>query len=108
MNLIKKVKISALLGLFTLAAAVTLPAQAEVNPFETQTITTIVSASAGDDKCGEGKAKGKCGEGKAKAKGKCGEGKCGEGKKKSSKCGEGKKKSSKCGEGKAKSSKCGE
>ena len=92
MKLIKKSSIAALLGLFALTVAVTMPAKAETNPFAVQDVMTIVSA---DDhkkgKCGEGK----CGEGKAKAKGKCGEGKCGEGKKKAKKgkCGEGK-----CGE----------
>ena len=104
MKLIKKSSIAALLGLFTLAVAVTMPAKAEVNPFATQEVMTIVSADDHEKgKCGEGK----CGEGKmkAKAKGKCGEGKCGESKAKAKgKCGEGK-----CGEGKAKKEgKCGE
>ncbi|MGB1264054.1 MAG: hypothetical protein ACPG52_14185, partial [Cognaticolwellia sp.] len=96
MKLIKKSSMAALLGLFALTAALTMPAKAETNPFAVQDVMTIVSADEQKKgKCGEGK----CGEGKmkAKAKGKCGEGKCGEGKMKrhaKGKCGEGK-----CGEG---------
>ncbi|NQY65839.1 MAG: hypothetical protein HRT38_19530 [Alteromonadaceae bacterium] len=124
MNLIKKTALSSLLGLVVLAATA-LPAQAETNPFESQSIMTVVSqtddAQGSHDDKGKMKSKGKCGEGKCgegkkKAKGKCGEGKCGEGKKKAeSKCGEGKcgeskkKGKGKCGEGKMKSKgKCGE
>ena len=86
MSIIKKSSVAALLSIFALSAMVTVPAQAESNPFATQNLMTI-SASDGhkQDKCGEGK----CGEGKAKklTKGKCGEGKCGEGKAKTQKCG---------------------
>jgi len=136
MKLIKKSSIAALLGLFALTVAATMPAKAETNPFAVQNVMTIVAGDGhengkcgegkakekvkgkcGEGKCGEGKAKamaeGKCGEGKAMAKGKCGEGKCGEGKAKAKgKCGEGKAKAKgKCGEGKAKKTKegkCGE
>ena len=121
MKLIKKSSIAALLGLFALTVAATMPVKAETNPFAVQNVMTIVSADdhekgkCGEGKCGEGKmkakAKGKCGEGKcgeskmkAEAKGKCGEGKCGESKMKA-------KAEGKCGEGKAKKateSKCGE
>jgi len=97
MNIIKKTSIAALLSVFAFSALVTLPAKAEVNPFEAQGIVSIVGH--------DGEEKGKCGEGKkAMKKGKCGEGKCGEGKKamKKGKCGEGK-----CGEGKKKTKKCG-
>jgi uncharacterized low-complexity protein len=122
MKLLKKSSMTALLGLFALSLAVSAPVKAETNPFETQSIVTIVAEEAtskcgegkdakkgkcGEGKCGEGKTakKGKCGEGKDAKKGKCGEGKCGEGKAaKKGKCGEGK-----CGEGKkAKKGKCGE
>ena len=99
MKLLKKSSMTALLGLFALTLAVSTPAKAETNPFEAQSITTIVAADA-NGKCGEGKKadKGKCGEGKMDKKGKCGEGKCGEGKKaKKGKCGEGKSKAKKCG-----------
>ncbi len=97
MKLIKKSSIAALLGLFALTVAATMPAKAETNPFAVQNTMTIVSADDHEKgKCGEGK----CGESKmkakAKAKGKCGEGKCGETKAKTKakgKCGEGK-----CGE----------
>ena len=107
MKLIKKSSIAALLGIFALTVAATMPAKAETNPFAVQDVMTIVSADDHEKgKCGEGK----CGESKMKdaAKGKCGEGKCGgEAKtKKEGKCGEGK-----CGEGKAKGAKegkCGE
>jgi uncharacterized low-complexity protein len=126
MKLLKKSSMTALLGLFALTLAVTTPAKAETNPFEAQSITTIVAVDASGKcgegkkadkaKCGEGKMdkKGKCGEGKKAKKGKCGEGKCGEGKKAKKgkcgegKCGEGKKaKKGKCGEGKSKAKKCG-
>jgi uncharacterized low-complexity protein len=66
-------------------------ANAEVNPFELNTLSSgyMVADSDSEGSCGEGKCgEGKCGEGKDKAEGSCGEGKCGEGK-----CGEGK-----CGE----------
>ena len=108
MKLIKKSSIAALLGIFALTVAATMPAKAETNPFAVQDVMTIVSADDHEKgKCGEGK----CGESKMKdaAKGKCGEGKCGESKMKAKakgKCGEGK-----CGEGKAKGAKegkCGE
>jgi uncharacterized low-complexity protein len=111
MKLLKKSSMTALLGLFALSLAVSAPVKAETNPFETQSIVTIVAEEA-TSKCGEGKdakkgkcGEGKCGEGKTAKKGKCGEGKCGEGKAaKKGKCGEGK-----CGEGKAaKKGKCGE
>ena len=118
MKLIKKSSIAALLGLFVLTVAATMPVQAETNPFAVQNVMTIVSADGhengkcGEGKCGEGKTKakteGKCGEGKAKTEAKT-EGKCGESKMKTKakgKCGEGK-----CGEGKAtkaKEGKCGE
>ncbi len=106
MKILKKSSMTALLGLFALALAVSTPAKAETNPFETQSIVTITAVDA-SGKCGEGKTdeKTKCGEGKVAKKGKCGEGKCGEGKvAKKGKCGEGK-----CGEGKAaKKGKCGE
>ena len=129
MKLIKKSSIAALLGLFALTAAATMPAKAETNPFAVQNVMTITSADEHEKgKCGEGKVKkmkeGKCGEGKCgedkmkhKAKGKCGEGKCGEDKmrgKAKGKCGEDKMKDKakgKCGEGKAKDAKegkCGE
>jgi uncharacterized low-complexity protein len=116
MKLIKKSSIAALLGLFVLTVAATIPVQAETNPFAVQNVMTIVSADGhengkcGEGKCGEGKAKvktkteGKCGEGKAKTEGKCGESKMKT--KAKGKCGEGK-----CGEGKAtkaKEGKCGE
>ena len=82
MKLIKKSSIVALLGLFVLTVAATMPVQAETNPFAVQNVMTIVSADGHENgKCGEGK----CGEGK------CGEGKCGEGKAtkaKEGKCGE--------------------
>jgi len=131
MKLFKKSSMTALLGLFALTLAVTTPAKAETNPFETKSMTTIVAADAsgkcgegkkaskgkcGEGKCGESKkakkgkcGEGKCGEGKKAKKGKCGEGKCGEGKKASKgKCGEGKmEKKGKCGEGKSKAKKCG-
>ena len=76
MKLLKKSSMTALLGLFALSLAVSAPLKAETNPFETQSIVTIVAEEA-SGKCGEGKAdaKGKCGEGKAAKKGKCGEGK---------------------------------
>jgi uncharacterized low-complexity protein len=120
MKILKKSSMTALLGLFALALAVSAPAKAETNPFETQSIVTITAVDA-SGKCGEGKTakkgkcgEGKCGEGKTAKKGKCGEGKCGEGKTaKKGKCGEGKanKKGKcgegKCGEGKAKAKKCG-
>ncbi|MBA6389188.1 hypothetical protein H4J38_00165 [Colwellia sp. BRX10-3] len=129
MKLIKKSSMAALLGLFALTVAATMPVKAETNPFAVQNVMTIVSADGHENgKCGEGKmkdkAKGKCGEGKCgegkmkdKAEGKCGEGKCGEGKMKDKakgKCGESKMKhkaKGKCGEGKAekvKEGKCGE
>ncbi|MFT5812892.1 MAG: putative low-complexity protein [Psychroserpens sp.] len=116
MKLIKKSSMAALLGLFALTVAATMPVKAETNPFAVQNLMTIVSADGHEDgKCGEGKmkdkAKGKCGEGKCgegkmkdKAKGKCGEGKMKD--KAKGKCGEGK-----CGEGKMKDKskgKCGE
>ena len=87
MKLIQKSSIAALLSLFALSAAVTMPAKAETNPFAVQEVMTIVAADNHEKgKCGEGK----CGESKAKKKGKCGEGKCGESKgKKKGKCGEG-------------------
>ncbi len=111
------------LGALVLGLMASMPAKAETNPFESQTVVTSSEFDAekekskcGEGKCGEGKEKHKCGEGKCGEgkKSKCGEGKCGEGKK--SKCGEGKcgegKKKSKCGEGKCgegkKKSKCGE
>ena len=88
MKLIKKSSIAALLGLFALTVAATMPVKAETNPFAAQNVMTVVAADDHEKgKCGEGK----CGEGKAKAKGKCGEGKCGEGKAKKAtegKCGE--------------------
>ena len=116
MKLIKKSSMAALLGLFALTVAATMPAKAETNPFAVANVMTIVAADAHEDgKCGEGKMK-------DKAKGKCGEGKCGEGKAKAmaeGKCGEDKMKAhakgkcgeGKCGEGKAKAhaeGKCGE
>ena len=55
MKLIKKSSIAALLGLFALTVAATMPAKAETNPFAVQNTMTIVSA---DDH-----EKGKCGEG---------------------------------------------
>ncbi len=112
MKLIKKSSIAALLGLFALTVAATMPVKAETNPFAVPNVMTIVSADGHENgKCGEGKLKekvdGKCGEAKMKAKGKCGEGKCGEAKMKAKakgKCGEGK-----CGEAKMKAKgKCGE
>jgi len=112
MNIIKKSTLAMLFGAFAVATLVSLPAKAESNPFEAQSIVTIAEQDDKAGKCGEGKAakkgkcgEGKCGEGKAAKKGKCGEGKCGEGKAaKKGKCGEGK-----CGEGKAaKKGKCGE
>tara|TARA_R110001592_G_scaffold4616_2_gene25894 strand:+ start:204 stop:524 length:321 start_codon:yes stop_codon:yes gene_type:complete len=106
MKLIKKSSIAALLSIFALTVAATMPVKAETNPFAVQDVMTIVSADDEKGKCGEGK----CGEGKMKdkakdaAKGKCGEGKCGESKMKDAAKG-------KCGEGKAKDAKegkCGE
>ena len=88
MNIIKKSTLALLLGAFTLASLVSLPAKAESNPFEAQGIVSIAGDHDKDHKCGEGKkdkkgkcGEGKCGEGKKAKKGKCGEGKCGEGKK---------------------------
>ena len=114
MSIIKQVSITALAGLLALSAFTSVSVKAETNPFANQELMTVVSMDdKAKSKCGEGK----CGEGKAKAKGKCGEGKCGEGKAKAKgkcgegKCGEGKAKGKcgegKCGEGKAKSKKCG-
>ena len=123
MNLLKKSGLAAVMGLLAFSVFTSNVAKAETNPFAAQDIMTVVAADGKDDKCGEGKAKGKgkcgegkCGESKAKAKkGKCGEGKCGESKAKAKKgkcgegkCGEGKSKAkAKCGEGKSKG-KCGE
>ncbi|MFT6902192.1 MAG: putative low-complexity protein [Colwellia sp.] len=104
MKLLKKSSMTALLVLFALALAASVPVKAETNPFEIQSIVTITAVDA-SGKCGEGKMdeKTKFGEGKVEKKGKCGEGKCGEAKAaKKGKCGEGK-----CGEGKAKTKKCG-
>ena len=104
MKLIKKSSIAALLGLFALTVAATMPVKAETNPFAVQNVMTIVSADDHEKgKCGEGK----CGEGKmkAKAKGKCGEGKCGD-KKAEGSCGD-KKEEGKCGDKKAEGS-CGD
>ena len=101
MNIIKKSAVVLMLGTFALTSLVSLSAKAESNPFESQGIVSIVADQDKKEKCGEGK----CGEGKKAAKGKCGEGKCGEGKKAmKGKCGEGK-----CGEGKKakKDKKCG-
>ncbi|WP_394174664.1 HvfA family oxazolone/thioamide-modified RiPP metallophore [Thalassotalea litorea] len=101
MKSFKQHLITALMGAFVLGLLASAPAKAESNPFVAQDVAFSADFDAGDKekekgKCGEGK----CGEGKKKEK--CGEGKCGEGKKKE-KCGEGK-----CGEGKKKEGKCGE
>jgi uncharacterized low-complexity protein len=100
MTLLKKSGLAAIMGLLAFSVFASNVAKAEVNPFASQDLVTF--APEGES---EGKAKGKCGEGKcgeskmkAKAKGKCGEGKCGESKMKAKakgKCGEGK-----CGESK--------
>ena len=96
MNLLKKSGLTAIMGLLAFSVFASNVAKAETNPFATQDLVTFapegVSEGKAKGKCGEGK----CGESKAKAKGKCGEGKCGESKGKAKgKCGEGK--SKKCG-----------
>ncbi|NQY86622.1 MAG: hypothetical protein HRT51_02575 [Colwellia sp.] len=108
MNLLKKSALTAIMGLLVFSIFASNVAKAETNPFATQDLITFAQESASEGKCGESKAKGKCGEGKcgeSKAKGKCGEGKCGESRANAKgKCGEDKAKG-KCGEGKSK--KCG-
>ena len=125
MSIFKKSLFTLIMSALAMTLMFSVPAKAESNPFADQTFMQVdtpdghkkvsvakVNAVKAKPKVSvakamrEGKAKGKCGEGKCgegKAKGKCGEGKCGEGKAKG-KCGEGK-----CGEGKAKGKgKCGE
>ena len=94
-KLFNKSLIAALSFLFVMAfSPITSAAE---NPFgmsniDADQITVAEKGKCGEGKCGDSKKKGKCGEGKcgdSKKKGKCGEGKCGDSKKKS-KCGEGK------------------
>ena len=68
-------------------------AKAESTPFSAEYVAHPTEQLDNSSKCGEGKkakcGEGKCGEGKKSKKSKCGEGKCGESKKSSSKkCGE--------------------
>ena len=104
MNIVKQTLLASVFTTAAISGFISTSANAEVNPFSSTELVTLVDKHS-EGKCGEGK----CGEGKAKnaaKKGKCGEGKCGEAKAKHAakkgKCGEGK-----CGEGKAKSKKCG-
>ncbi|TPH19151.1 hypothetical protein, partial [Litorilituus lipolyticus] len=77
MSLLNKSFLLAMSGVLAFSVFTSNVAQAEINPFSAK--DTVTYAEKKDaNKCGEGK----CGEGKKKAKGKCGEGKCGEGKKK--------------------------
>jgi len=104
-NLFNKSLVSALGFLFVMAfSPITSAAE---NPFgmsniDANPITVAEKGKCGEGKCGDSKKKGegKCGD--SEKKGKCGEGKCGDSKKKG-KCGDGKKeegKKGKCGEGK--------
>ena len=99
MNIVKQTLLASVITTFALNTFISSTANAEINPFSTAELVTLVGNHS-EAKCGEGKAKdaakkakcgeGKCGESKMKAaakKGKCGEGKCGEGKKKDKKCG---------------------
>ena len=80
--------VSVTLGAAFLATAITAGANAEVNPFSAQPLSTgydILHLGAegkcGEGKCGEGSCGGASGSEESKGdEGKCGEGKCGEGK----------------------------
>ena len=88
----KKVLLGSL-GAAVVISALSLSAQAEVNPFAVEEVKGSFQVAGDDAKHAEGKCgEGKCGGDKDK-EGKCGEGKCGAEKGKEGKCGEGK-----CGE----------